>query len=120
MDRIILQKMQFYGYHGVLPEENKLGQLFYVDLELVMDLKPSGHSDDLSQTVNYADAYALVQEIVEEETYQLVEAVAERIAAKILSEYVRVEEVKVRVHKPNPPFRVFFEQVTVEIQRGRN
>ncbi len=48
MDKISLNRMTFYGYHGVIPEERTLGQRFIVDVDLLLDLKSAGRSDDLA------------------------------------------------------------------------
>jgi 7,8-dihydroneopterin aldolase/epimerase/oxygenase len=119
LDKIILSRMAFYGYHGVLPEENKLGQQYYVDAELSLSLAEAGHSDELEHTINYADVYHIVQDIVEGKTYRLIEALAENIASTLLQTYTSINEIKVRVIKPHPPFKIFFDGVTVEITRKR-
>lgn len=119
MDKIKLNGMQFYGYHGVFPEENKLGQRFNVDIELFLPLDKAGLSDQLQDTVNYAEVYFRIKEIVEQRTYQLIEALAENIASELLHTYTSINEVTVRVIKPHPPFNVHFEGVTIEISRKR-
>lgn len=119
MDKIRLTGMQFYGYHGVFPEENKLGQRFIVDLELMMPLERPGKSDQLKDTINYAEVYYKVKKIVEERKYQLIEALAENIATELLQTYTSIDELTVCVIKPHPPFNVQFEGVTVEINRKR-
>ena len=53
MDKVFFHEMMFYAYHGVYPEESRLGQRFTVDLELGLDLRPAAESDDLAKTVNY-------------------------------------------------------------------
>ena len=119
MDFIHLNNMEFYGYHGALPEETKLGQRFRVSLSLAVDLKAAGESDDLEQTVNYAEVYYLCREIVEGEPKKLIEAVAERIAGDVLRVYsTKVMGCKVSVVKPDPPIRGHYESVEVEIIRG--
>lgn len=118
-DKIKMNGMQFFGYHGVFPEENKLGQQFKVDLELHFPLQSAGQSDDLKDTVNYAEVYETVRFLVEETTFKLIETLAERIAAEVLRGYELIQEVTVRVHKPHPPFKVFFDGVTIEIHRKR-
>ncbi len=118
-DRIIVQGMVFYGYHGVNPEERALGQRFEVDLELELDLSPAGLSDDLARTVNYASAYKLAKEVVEGQPYNLIEAVAERLAAAMLSRFP-VEGVRVRLRKPWAPVKgSVLDAVAVEIVRKR-
>jgi len=118
-DRILLRGMVFYGYHGVNPEERALGQRFVVDVELERDLSPAGLSDDLSMTVNYAAVYRAVKEVVEGEACNLIEAVAERVAAALLSRF-GPEAVRVRVRKPWAPVKgSVLDWVGVEIYRKR-
>lgn len=117
MDKIKLDNMQFYGYHGVFPEENKLGQQFYVDLELFFDLTAAGKSDKLEDSINYAEIHSRVKHKVENETFQLIEALAEAIASDLLHTYTKINALTVRVIKPHPPFDIHFDGVTVEIHR---
>jgi len=120
MDKMTLKGMQFFGYHGVIPEENKLGQRWGVELELLMDLQQAAVRDDLSLTVNYAELYAVVKKIVEGPPVKLVEALAGRIASVLLDTYTMINEVTVRVTKPHPPFDIHFDGVTVELRRKRD
>ena len=83
MDYIHLNEMEFYGYHGVLPEETKLGQRFRVTVSLATNLSEAGKSDELDKTVNYAEVYSVCQSVVEGKPVKLIEAVAERIAEEI-------------------------------------
>ena len=64
-DIIFLNGMRFYGYHGVLPSENEIGQIFIVDVTLKVDLKDAGQSDDVADTVNYGEVFEEVKSIVE-------------------------------------------------------
>lgn len=118
MDKIFFRRMQFYGYHGAYAEENKLGQRFYVDLELMLDLSASAETDDLNRTVDYAKVYEAVRELVEGRTYRLIETLAESIAQALLSAFP-VEEVWVCVTKPDPPIPGHYDAVGVEIRRKR-
>ncbi len=120
MDSIELKGMRFYGYHGVFPEENRLGQQFIVDVKVALDLRLAGQSDALEDTVSYPDIYHTVQAIVEGEPLKLVEALAERIAQTVLDQYTKVIETTVRVVKPHPPFAAHFDGVTVEMTRRRS
>lgn len=119
MDRMHLERMEFFGYHGVLEEENRLGQRFYVDVVLELDLRPAGEADQLELTVNYADVYERIKPIVEQEQFKLIEALAERIASALMDAYTNVNALTVRVVKPHPPFDIRFAGVTVEIYRKR-
>jgi 7,8-dihydroneopterin aldolase/epimerase/oxygenase len=101
MDRILLESMVFHGRHGTLPAERELGQPFVVDVELRLDLRPAGLSDDLARTVDYGQVHRLVREIVEGPPVSLTETVAERIATAILEDHSPVEAVRVKVAKPH-------------------
>jgi len=115
-DTIYVQNMQFYGRHGVNPEEKELGQRFEVDIELDLDTRPAGLSDDLTQTINYAHVFRLVKRLVEEECFDLIEALAETIAAQVGREF-GPEAVRVRVRKPQAPLKGVFDYVAVAIER---
>lgn len=119
MDKIVLNGMQFFGYHGVLPEETRLGQRFYIDVEMFLDLEAAGRSDDLNLTVNYAEAYGKVKEVAEGPPFRLIEALAEQVASALLQTYTSIYEIAVRVTKPHPPFDTHFDGVTVHIHRKR-
>ncbi|MDE5415964.1 dihydroneopterin aldolase [Alkalihalobacterium chitinilyticum] len=120
MDKIIIDQMQFYGYHGVYPEENKLGQRFKVDATLWLDLSPAGTNDDLNQTINYAEVYELTKKVVENQTHKLVETIAENISSSILKTFPIVQSCTIKVIKPDPPINGHYNSVAVEITRSRN
>ncbi|MCK6255152.1 dihydroneopterin aldolase [Fictibacillus sp. KIGAM418] len=119
MDKIYMNGLSFYGYHGVFPEENKLGQRFFADLILEMDLQAAGTTDDLEKTVNYGDIYSTVKEIVEGEPKKLVETVTESIASALLSSYPLIQQCTVKVTKPDPPIPGHYDSVAIEITRSR-
>jgi 7,8-dihydroneopterin aldolase/epimerase/oxygenase len=100
-DRILLEGMVFHGRHGTLPPERELGQPFVVDVELRLDLRPAGLSDDLTRTVDYGQVHQRAREIVEGPPVNLTETVAERIAAAVLEDHPAVEVVRVKVAKPH-------------------
>ena len=118
-DRIILEGMQFYGFHGVNPEERALGQPYLVDLVVEMDLLPPGISDRLEDTLSYTRLYRSVQTVLEGESKNLLEAAAHAIATRILEEF-SVQAVQVRVKKPRPPIKgSVIENAAVEIYRSK-
>jgi len=100
-DRILLEGMVFHGRHGTLQAEHELGQPFVVSIELHLDLRPAGISDDLAKTVDYSEVHRTARDIVEGSPVQLTETLAERIAAGTLEEHPAVEAVKVKVAKPH-------------------
>lgn len=119
MDKIILKDLEFYGYHGVFPEEKKLGQRYQVDVIMGLDLKEAGKEDNLQKTVNYAQVYTGIKNIVEEKIFELIEALAEEIADFVLVDFQRVQWVKVEVRKPQAPIPAIFGHVAVAIKRER-
>ena len=118
-DKIQLAGMVFYGFHGVSPAEQEVGQRFVVDLEVQRDLRPAGLSDELKDTVSYSHLYGLVKEIIEGPSRKLLENLAETVARRVLDEF-DVDAVKVRVKKPEVPVKgSILEHAGVEIYRER-
>jgi dihydroneopterin aldolase len=118
-DRIILKGMVFYGYHGVTQAEKTLGQAFIVDLELEVDLKAPGASDNVKDTVDYSQVYQVAKEVVEGPSRDLMESVAEGVAQKLLHTFP-LDGVRVRVTKPHVPIKgAVVEGAGVEIHRLR-
>lgn len=115
-----MQHMAFYGFHGVLEEERQIGQKFFVDLEISLDLSHPGQTDLVEKTVSYAEVYDDVKYFVESARYNLIEALAENISQAVLTKYPQVVEVMVRIKKPEAPVRGIFDYFGVELVRGRN
>jgi dihydroneopterin aldolase len=118
-DRIVLAGMIFQARHGVLDWEKTTAQRFEVDVELVLDVQPAGLDDDLTRTVDYRNVYRVVRQIVESTTYNLVEALAEAIAHEILAQQALVDEVVIRVRKPEVRLDGPLDYTGVEIRRAR-
>ena len=118
MDRIILERMVFYGMHGVDPAEKALGQRFLVDVEIARDLRRPGASDDVEDTINYADVYRFAKNVLEGPSKNLLEALAEEVARRIAEYWPGIEEIRVRVRKPAVPIKgSVLRAATVEITR---
>lgn len=111
--------MAFYGYHGVFPEETRLGQRFVIDLCVEADLKKAGETDELADSINYGEIYQVCKAVVEGKPYKLIEALAEKIAEEILVEFQTISQVTVTAIKPDPPIPGHYESVSVEITRSR-
>ena len=99
MDTIKLTRMAFFGYHGDEPEETKLGQRFYIDVEMRLDLSKVGETDALEDSVNYVAVYELVKRRAEGKPCKLLERLAGVINHDILSSFPLVEKVTTTVHK---------------------
>jgi len=118
-DKILLSDLEFYGTHGVLDIEKTTPQKFIITICLYQDLSLPGRTDDLKLTTDYSLVYKIVKSIVETQSFNLIEALADAIANKIISNF-RIDEVVVKVNKPNAPLNdAFFSAVSVEISRGK-
>ena len=119
VDKIQLNQMLFYGYHGIFQEEKKLGQRFAVDLTLEMDLRQAGETDDLQYSIDYGHVYQLTKEVVEGPAKNLVEAIAEEIAHHLLEQFDGLHACRVQVIKPDPPIPGHYQSVAIDIYRKR-
>ncbi len=90
-DRIVLEGMRFYGFHGVNPEERVLGQEYLVDLAVEMNLTQAGASDRLEDTISYAHIYRAVRDVMEGEPQNLLEAAARSFADRRPDAFVPVD-----------------------------
>lgn len=115
---IRIEGMSFYAFHGCFDEEQAIGTRFRVDLALDVDARRAEQSDDLNDTVNYADVYQVVNREMSRPSH-LLEHVAHRIATAVLQSYDLVEAVTVKVSKLNPPLGGQMDAVSVEINRKR-
>ncbi len=118
LDEIRLTGLQATAHHGVFEHERRDGQVFVIDLIVRLPLAPAAEGDDLSATVHYGELAEQVVAAVESDPVDLIETVAERIAAVALG-FPAAHEVVVTVHKPNAPITVPFDDVSVTITRGR-
>ena len=118
-DRIVLKGLQVFARHGVLPEENRLGQRFAVDVAAYLDLRPAGESDDFNRTVCYDGLTRMVMETLTAQRFNLIEAAAEAVAKALLSGFPMIDRVVVEVRKPAAAIDAVFEHVGVVIERRR-
>lgn len=118
MDKIKIDKLTVFGKHGVYPEENVLGQKFEVSLVLYTDTRKAGLTDNLECSINYGDVCHNVKQFFEENTFKLIERVAEQLAENLLLRYDLLQKVDVKVEKPWAPILLPVENVGVEVSRG--
>lgn len=118
-DKMRCSQMDFYAYHGVHQEEKTLGQRFLVDVELELDLREAGESDDLEDTVNYAEIFQVCQHVMLKRRFHLIEAAAERLAQDVLHQFNRAHAVTVSICKPSPPIAGHLAGVSIQIRRHR-
>jgi dihydroneopterin aldolase len=117
-DRIVLTGLRAFGRHGVHEFERVHGQTFTVDVLLELDLGPAARSDDVRDTVHYGELADRLVAIVAGEPVNLIETLAERIAAACLADE-RLSAVTVTVHKPQAPMPHEYTDVAVTVHRKR-
>ena len=117
MDKVLIKNMTFNGCHGCDDYEKYKPQPFAIDIELNLNLSDSMVNDSIESTINYSEVYKLVEEVVEKESYDLIEKLASVIIDKIKKHFM-VDGIKVLVKKPNAPISGKFDYVAVEIERS--
>lgn len=120
MGTIRLTGLRARGYHGVLDHERATGQTFLVDVVLEVDLDPAAATDDVAETVNYAEVAAAVERIITGDPVNLIETLAVTMADTVLAEFAKVTSVEVTVHKPQAPIPADFANVAVTLVRNRS
>ncbi|WP_421742184.1 2-amino-4-hydroxy-6-hydroxymethyldihydropteridine diphosphokinase [Cellulomonas sp.] len=118
LDQIRLTGITALGYHGVFEHERREGQTFVADVVVHLDTRRAAARDDLAHTLDYGALAEQVAAVLSGEPVDLIETVAERIAATVLASGV-VQAVDVAVHKPHAPIQVPFGDVVVAIHRDR-
>ncbi len=119
MNKILIDNIMFYGFHGVYEYEREQGQKFYYDVEMQCNDDKAGETDDLSQGVDYIHVYELVKDVAENKRFQLLEALTTHIADRILTECPVVAKATVRVRKHAVPIAGPINFVQVESERTR-
>lgn len=115
-DIIRLCNMAFFGYHGPRSIERQLGQHYQVDVEIEIDIREAGETDDIQKTIDYTQVYEITREIITKHSYKLIESVAEKIAENILKEY-QVVRTDVSVRKLKPAIQGIMDYVEISISR---
>ena len=118
-DHIRVRRLAVFARHGVLAEEAAIGQRFYISLDASLDTRAAGRTDDLTLSVSYADMADVAVGIATGCRFNLLEALAEAIAAAILDRFKAVSVIAVTVEKPSAPVAHPLDTVEVEIVRTR-
>ena len=118
MDEIVIENLKCFAYHGVLENEKKEGQDFYVSLKMYLDTSMAGNTDDLEKSVDYSAVAAFINDWMKNNTYELIETVANKLVKDILLEFPLCENAEITIKKPNAPIPLPFENVWVNIKRG--
>lgn len=119
MDKIIIKGLRVFARHGVNEEETIFGQHFVLDIEAQADLTRAGLTDELDDTVSYAQIIKTARRVMTEQNDKLLERAARRVADALLAEFDRIEAVKIRLMKPDAPIKAEFDYVAIETERTR-
>ena len=118
MDKIIIDNLEIFANHGVFPEENENGQVFYISAVMYTETRTAGMTDDLDASIDYGMVCHMITDYVQGHTFKLIETVVEGLAEKMLKEIPLLKKVTLRLDKPQAPVGLPFESVAVEITRG--
>lgn len=118
MDYIEIIGLKLYAYHGVLQEEQKNGQDFYINARLFYSMKKPGQSDCISDALNYAQVCAFIGETFTGKRFDLIEAAAEYLCRELLLEFPMLEKIDLQLRKPHAPIPMEFEDVSVNMSRS--
>lgn len=120
MENIIrIKKATFYGYHGVMSEEQSVGGKFEADVDIHTDFSAAAKNDSLHETIDYHKVYKVLYHLALEQKYYLIEAVANKIADELLTRFTAISKIAVRVRKNNPPLGGVVDCVEVEVIKTR-
>lgn len=111
---IVLQHVKFHAYHGVLPQERLTGNDYVVDLRLKYDVEAATVSDQVEDTLNYAEVYQLLEQEMAVPS-ALIERVAGRIADRLERKFPTIQAISLKIMKVNPPMGADCEGAGVEI-----
>lgn len=115
---ILLENIRFFAYHGVAPQETTVGNEFVVSLRLKTDIARAMESDDVADTVNYAEIHQAVKEEMDIPS-KLLEHVAGRIIRRLFNDFTTIERIDLKLSKRNPPMGADIETAGVEVHIER-
>lgn len=115
---IRLINMSFYGYHGNSQAEKETGRRFEVDCELVFDIAKASETDSLANTVDYTKVYRMIEDILKNNKFNLLETLVDRLADSIFKSFA-IERLKIKVRKMTPPIPGNIDYFEIETERLR-
>ena len=119
MDEIFIRDLEIFARHGVLQEEKNLGQKFIISAALRFDCRRAGKRDELSESINYAKVCHYMEELLQEKSFDLIEAAAEYLCERLLLKFAPLlQEVELSLKKPWAPVGMHLDTVGVTLKRG--
>mgnify|MGYP002624076647 CR=1 FL=1 len=119
MDKITIKSLTLYAYHGVNPEEKENGQKFILDVTYYLDLSAACQSDNLDDTVSYAQVVKIIRKVFCEQSYDLIERAAQVVCDALFEAFDKIEKIEITLQKPDAPVRAEFDYMAVTLQRER-
>ncbi|WP_265129532.1 dihydroneopterin aldolase [Chryseobacterium oranimense] len=117
MSKIFLEDVKIYAYHGVLPEENIIGTYYILNAELHTDLWKAAETDDLDDTISYADINGIIHREMTTKS-KLLEHVAGRIITKIHQSFPQISYIKLKITKTSPPMEGEMKGASIELEKS--
>ena len=114
MNKIVIEGIKLYAYHGCLEEESKVGANYTIDITLEIDFTEASKTDELTKTIDYVTVYQIVKVQMAIRS-KLIEHVCKRIVSELKKEFETLKSVEVKLSKLNPPMNGNVERVSVLI-----
>lgn len=117
MSLIALEGMEFYAYHGFYEEEQKIGSYYLVDIYIETNFKSAASTDELSGTINYETIYRITRMEMQRSS-KLLEHIGQRIINRLELLFSKMETIKIRITKKNPPVGAQVSKAYIEIEES--
>lgn len=116
---LFIDNLEVFANHGLFEEENKLGQKFIFDIECELNYKKAMFSDEMTESISYADIAEVVVKTATTNTFNLLERLAGEILKNIFTEFSQIENINLKINKPGAPIKYHFEKCGVEVKISR-
>jgi len=116
---LFIDNLEVFANHGLFEEENKLGQKFIFDIECELNYKKAMFSDEMTDSISYADIVEVVVKTATTNTFNLLERLAGEILKNIFTEFPQIENINLKINKPGAPIKYHFEKCGVEVKLSR-
>ena len=116
---LFIDNLEVFANHGLFEEENKLGQKFIFDIECELNYKKAMFSDEMTDSISYADIAEVVVKTATTNTFNLLERLAGEILKNIFTEFPQIENINLKINKPGAPIKYHFENCGVEVKTSR-
>ena len=116
---LFIDNLEVFANHGLFEEENKLGQKFIFDIECELNYKNAMFSDEMMDSISYADIAEVVVKTATTNTFNLLERLAGEILKNIFTEFPQIDNIKLKINKPGAPIKYHFEKCGAEVKTSR-